>query len=446
TALVFLAGPPDATNTTVSTDKSAANADKKENITVTLTPRDSNNNVVPLWTFRKDLTIVPSVNATVPGAVTVTTPAQDASGIVTATLKYVDTSGQLLSKAARTGTTTIAIGKAVKQTVDTRFYPQVHVCVSNLSASGYIVPGTTEVQICDGSNHAVPTGSGYTVTRPGMSSAGCSTSGGGVCPPDRAGIKADFTGLTGDDIAQLVFHPTPYDIADTIANVTYKSNGPGGYVVYYGELASHHGYSPLGGAQGTDIFHTEDARKFCESAPGYADSRYEFDETLATGATAGGSTSASPPMKSLFIGRITAAIHTGGDTNPELFVGGLPGVLRYVNGHNTEGEEDFDQRPGATIPRWLVMVNGKRNAAVEFDGGCDDCVSLTWDRKTNKDELTFGHELTRRTGWNLSDMYYVNNWPGAPLTQHKADGNDNVNLFVTQVNYVSGYVCVASLD
>ncbi|EGK2744521.1 Ig-like domain-containing protein, partial [Salmonella enterica] len=70
TALVFLAGPPDATNTTVSTDRSAANADNKETITVTLTPRDSHNNVVPLWTFRKDLTIVPSVNATVPGAVT----------------------------------------------------------------------------------------------------------------------------------------------------------------------------------------------------------------------------------------------------------------------------------------------------------------------------------------------------------------------------------------
>ncbi|EDY7751685.1 Ig-like domain-containing protein, partial [Salmonella enterica] len=86
TALVFLAGPPDATNTTVSTDRSAANADNKETITVTLTPRDSHNNVVPLWTFRKDLTIVPSVNATVPGAVTVTTPAQDAAGNVAATL------------------------------------------------------------------------------------------------------------------------------------------------------------------------------------------------------------------------------------------------------------------------------------------------------------------------------------------------------------------------
>ncbi|EJI1771041.1 hypothetical protein NDG18_004720, partial [Salmonella enterica] len=213
TALVFLAGPPDATNTAVDIDKVTANADQKENITVTLTPRDSHNNVVPLWTFRKDLTIVPSVNATVPGAVTVTTPAQHAAGNVTATLAYVDTTGKLLSKEARAGTTTIAIGKAVKKTMNTRFYPQVHVCVSNLSSSGYIVPGQTEVQICDGSNHAVPPGSGYTVTRPGMSSAGCSTSGGGVCPPDKAGLKADFTGLTGDDIAQLVFHPAPYEIA-----------------------------------------------------------------------------------------------------------------------------------------------------------------------------------------------------------------------------------------
>ncbi|EKO2138598.1 Ig-like domain-containing protein, partial [Salmonella enterica] len=233
TALVFLAGPPDATKSTVSTDKSAANADKKETITVTLTPRDSHNNVVPLWTFRKDLTIVPSVNATVAGAVTVTTPAQDAAGNVAATLTYVDTSGKLLSKEARAGTTTITIGKAVKQTVDTRFYPQVHVCVSNLSASGYIVPGQTEVQICDGSGHAVPNGSGYTVTLPGMSSAGCTKSGGGVCPPDTAGKKADFTGLTGDDIAQLVFRPAKYDITDTYAGATQKSAGPGGTLVYY---------------------------------------------------------------------------------------------------------------------------------------------------------------------------------------------------------------------
>ncbi|ELG0907496.1 Ig-like domain-containing protein, partial [Salmonella enterica] len=312
TALVFLAGPPDATKSTVSTDKSAANADKKETITVTLTPRDSHNNVVPLWTFRKDLTIVPSVNATVAGAVTVTTPAQDAAGNVAATLTYVDTSGKLLSKEARAGTTTITIGKAVKQTVDTRFYPQVHVCVSNLSASGYIVPGQTEVQICDGSGHAVPNGSGYTVTLPGMSSAGCTKSGGGVCPPDTAGKKADFTGLTGDDIAQLVFRPAKYDITDTYAGATQKSAGPGGTLVYYAELAPHKPYTQLGGSNGKDIFYTAEAKAFCGNAKTertlYVKSM--FSEAMSAGTPTGGSAQVSG-IKSLHIGRISSVVHTG---------------------------------------------------------------------------------------------------------------------------------------
>ncbi|EHK5360808.1 Ig-like domain-containing protein, partial [Salmonella enterica] len=161
TALVFLAGPPDATNTTVSTDRSAANADNKETITVTLTPRDSHNNVVPLWTFRKDLTIVPSVNATVPGAVTVTTPAQDAAGNVAATLTYVDTSGQLLSKAARTGTTSVSIGSAVKKTFDTRFYPKVSVCATNIGTNNLLIPGSTALRLCDGGGHEVSNPEGY---------------------------------------------------------------------------------------------------------------------------------------------------------------------------------------------------------------------------------------------------------------------------------------------
>ncbi|EKY7128799.1 hypothetical protein QFB55_004903 [Salmonella enterica] len=161
TALVFLAGPPDATNTTVSTDRSAANADNKETITVTLTPRDSHNNVVPLWTFRKDLTIVPSVNATVPGAVTVTTPAQDAAGNVAATLTYVDTSGQLLSKAARTGTTSVSIGSGVKKTVDTRFYPKVSVCATNIGTNNLLIPGSTALRLCDGGGHEVSNPEGY---------------------------------------------------------------------------------------------------------------------------------------------------------------------------------------------------------------------------------------------------------------------------------------------
>ncbi|EHQ2553388.1 Ig-like domain-containing protein [Salmonella enterica] len=447
TALVFLAGPPDATNTTVSTDRSAANADNKETITVTLTPRDSHNNVVPLWTFRKDLTIVPSVNATVPGAVTVTTPAQDAAGNVAATLTYVDTSGQLLSKAARTGTTSVSIGSAVKQTVDTRFYPQIHVCVTNLSASGFIVPGQTEVNICDGSGHAVPDGSGYAVTRPDMSPTGCTRSGGGVCPPDTAGVKADFTGLTGDDIARLVFRPKEYDISDTIANVSYKSGGPGGVLTYYAVLANNHPSAPLGGTSGQDIFHTADAAAFCENAPGFIP-RYPkttFSDGYSASVAAGGTANVSS-VSSLFIGHITASIKGGSDTAPLLFVSGggqstylpKPG-LAYSHEHN------YDGREGAAFPRLLVMVNGSRSAATSWSMQ-DDGPDVNTESNGTRIRVTVGHKIAADTGWNLSDMYFVNNWPGAPLTQHKSDRNDTTDEFVTQVNYVSGYVCNASLQ
>ncbi|ENR0215897.1 hypothetical protein ACED84_005085, partial [Salmonella enterica subsp. enterica serovar Newport] len=188
----------------------------------------------------------------------------------------------------------------------------------------YIVPGHTVVQICDGSNAAVPSGSGYTVTRPGLSSAGCTKSGGGVCPPDTAGVKADFTGLTGDDIAELVFHPKTYEITDDIANVNYESDGPRGKLVYYGELAAHFPNAPLGGSYGTDIFPIGAAQSFCRISPmNYYDyTQRTFSEAIIAGVTTGGNTNNVHDMASLFIGDITGAIHTGGDTNPELFVSG----------------------------------------------------------------------------------------------------------------------------
>ncbi|ECG5421231.1 hypothetical protein E1L05_24455, partial [Salmonella enterica subsp. enterica serovar Abaetetuba] len=382
TALVFLAGPPDATNTTVSTDRSAANADNKETITVTLTPRDSHNNVVPLWTFRKDLTIVPSVNATVPGAVTVTTPAQDAAGNVAATLTYVDTSGNLLSKEARAGTTTITIGKAVKQTVDTRFYPQVHVCASNLTASGFIVPGQTEVQICYLSDNVVPNGSGYTVTLPGMSSAGCTKSGGGVCPPDTAGEKADFTGLTGDDIAQLVFHPMVYNISDDVSHVGYKVRGPWGRLAYYGELATPFGRTTAAELWSGTQFHTDSAQHYCETSVHTYDpyTARATAEAVVTGETAGGPTSAAGELKSLYIGRVTGAVHTGDTVNPELFVLGATWHDDFLRNDVDNGDSEDDAvwtGSGALVPDLLVMVAGKSGRVTTFAPDIDG-VDRTW--------------------------------------------------------------------
>ncbi|ENX6105292.1 hypothetical protein ACFRC7_005114, partial [Salmonella enterica] len=400
----------------------------------------------------KDLTIVPSVNATVPGAVTVTTPTQDAAGNVAATLKYVDTSGKLLSKEARAGTTTIAIGKAVKQTVDTRFYPRVHVCTTNLSASGYIVPGQTEVRICDGSNHAVPDGVGYTVTLAGMSATGCTKGGGGVCPPDTVGKKADFTGLTGDDIAELAFNATPYYATDDVANVTFSAGRPAGLLAYYGELKTHFPNTALGaGHPSDDVFHLTAAKAFCGRAAHEATNYGSdmFDDALSNGATVGGAVSAgtSGAVKSLYIGNITGAITTGGDTNPELFVaGGGHAVTAFpVRGNQRYAEVDTSDNAGAELPRMLVMVNGGRHAATywsyEHNHADDDTDSAG--RFTS---VSIGHRVAEVTGWNLSDMYYVNNWPGTPLASHKPDKNDTTNRYVTQVNYVSGYVCEASLQ
>ncbi|ECJ8828843.1 hypothetical protein KQS16_004810 [Salmonella enterica] len=457
TALVFLAGPPDATNTTVSTDKSAANADKMETITLTLTPRDSHNNVVPLWTFSKDLTIAPSVNATVPGAVTVTTPAQDAAGNVAATLTYVDTSGQLLSKAARAGTTTIAIGKAVKQTVDTRFYPQVNVCLTDLDSNGFVTPGTTEVHLCDGSNRTIQSGSGYTVTAPGISTSGCPANGGGVCPSDSAGVKADFENLTGDDIRTLASTRVTFQIRDLQAGRDMTSRFTDGNIAFYGELKAHKPSTNL--AATDDLFHTSEARAYCRSV-----SRSATGNDMATasnaadatsiGTTSGGTLSADGTMKSLYIGSIAHAIHTGGDTNPEIFVDGIsPATLQGINYKTSNAiynnPDPYNTVYGVEFPSALVFVNGKRTAATRWTMSRDGA-ELEWQDMQGYPDgryvktLSIGHALWSATGWNLSDLYFVNNWPGTPLTSHKGNSAP-AYPYVTQVNYITGYFCAASL-
>ncbi|EDR1014189.1 hypothetical protein CC139_004878 [Salmonella enterica subsp. enterica serovar Glostrup] len=453
TALVFLAGPPDATKSTVSTDRSAANADNKETITVTLTPRDSHNNVVPLWTFRKDLTIVPSVNATVPGAVTVTTPAQDAAGNVAATLTYVDTSGKLLSKEARAGTTTIAIGKAVKQTVDTRFYPQVNICLTNLDSDGFVTPGTTEVHICDGSGHTIPSGSGYTVTAPGISSSGCPTDGGGVCPSDAAGVKADFTNLTGDDIRALA-RVISFHITDVYAAYTTTTSFNEGNIALYGELKSHKGARDLN--ESDDLFHTTEAKSYCRNLvqrfPDNSDDAAHAAmaaQSVLKGSPTGGTTSADTEMATIHMGSIGSAIRTGGDTNPELFVVGSRSVdYRDPSGYlDTYREAKYDPTTrtymfGAIIPGAVVFVNGGRNAAIKWDFA-NDGPDIDYNGQTWPYELSIGWRMHHVTAWNLSDAYYVNNWPGTPYTLHKA-GDINFD-YVTQVNYITGYICAASL-
>ncbi|EPS8874652.1 hypothetical protein ACVI0V_004962, partial [Salmonella enterica] len=280
---------------------------------------------------------------------------------------------QLLSKAARTGTTSVSIGSAVKKTFDTRFYPQVNVCLTNLDSHGYVTPGTTEVHLCDASGHTIPSGSGYKVAAPALSTAGCPADGGGVCPSDSAGVKADFTNLTGDDIRALASTQIAFQVHDVYAAKDTTVSFTTGEIAFYGELKTHKGAADLSAS--TDLFHTEEANAYCHdvvrrypfprSDPEHADMAAE---AILKGAVTGGSTSDDGVMATIQMGAIATGIHTGGDTNPELFVVGVSHG-EYDNGRVAWSREAFyDSNThkyilGTTFPSALVFVNGSRGAA-----------------------------------------------------------------------------------
>ncbi|EBD3314829.1 hypothetical protein COG53_23660 [Salmonella enterica] len=428
TVLVFLAGPPDATNTTVSTDRSAANADSKETITVTLTPRDSHNNVVPLWTFRKDLTIVPSVNATVPGAVTVTTPAQDAAGAVTATLTYVDTSGQLLSKAARTGSTTVSIVSGVKKTVDTRFYPNVSACLTNIGSHNLIIFGQTEVHLCDGSGHAIANPDGYSVTSSSLGTTDC-TGTDGLCPlkasgPVINGLPNDLPGKSRIDIT----------VTDTyVGEKTWTGSpyaGKGFVVTIARDISTASHADSQRGTSGWEA-------KFSDMDKASA--------AMSRGPFAAGSVNPStlreilkynltlPPVSSPDLGLMTggtrytfgnpSSIVGGGDKAPALYVGSAYGAI-----YGSSVTVGSSAAAAGKHPDILFYFNRGYSAEVGVYG--DD---------TTKPVTNGSAGYYHADGWNVDDALKCNNWLGTPYDQHPCNG-DTRYPFLTQVNYVNGEI------
>ncbi|EOF6482094.1 hypothetical protein ACK1DB_004716, partial [Salmonella enterica] len=142
-------------------------------------------------------------------------------------------------------------------------------------------------------------------------------------------------------------------------------------------------------------------------------------------------------VTSLFIGAIQDAYKTGGDTNPEMFVAGY--TARGSNQREVQDLGKSNEVDGTYIPSQLVLLNGSRSAAIGYDSRDAQAIDegATWRH--------IGTSLHTLTNWNLSDMYYVNNWPGTPYTDHKGNG-DSRYPYVTQVNYVTGYICAARLN
>ncbi|EJX6011025.1 hypothetical protein OEC88_004850 [Salmonella enterica] len=97
--------------------------------------------------------------------------------------------------------------------------------------------------------------------------------------------------------------------------------------------------------------------------------------------------------------------------------------------------EEYGSTVGALFPAVLLFVNGSGRLAGYWATARHD-----FDVYTN----TMGAAIANVSGFNLSDAYFVNNWPGTPYTAHKANG-DGQYLYVTQVNYITGYICAARL-
>ncbi|EAZ2171278.1 hypothetical protein B0X85_24045 [Salmonella enterica] len=449
TALVFLADWPNRWKTTVSTDKVAANADKNETITVKIVPRDSYGNIVPLWTFSKALTITPSPADFVDGAVTVSPPTADATtGEVRAVLKFVGTfSDQWTAKLARGGTTDVDVWNN-PITVDTRFYPEVHVCLVNLSTRGYVIPGKTEVRLCDGSGEEIKGGSGYTVTAPAISSAGCPTNGGGVCPSDVAGVEADFQGLSGDDIRTLASTRVKFRIHDNLAGQAYDSYFTTGKMVFYGVLKNPYGPTNLGSTR--DLFRTTEAGAYCKAivrsqVPDMTQDEvpYAYREVLHAGKPTGGNTTTDNAMMSLYTGNIALAVHSGGGSAPSIFIDGSA-TGKFQSYDSEYYSSDMSTDPGifgTKFPDYIEFVNGEKGMAATWSMAVDGATLNSYNHDL---EIGIGYTLSTATSWDLSDAYYVNSVPGTPYASQKGNGDWNY-IYVTQVNYITGYICAASL-
>ncbi|ECE0877065.1 hypothetical protein AIG71_25800, partial [Salmonella enterica subsp. enterica] len=144
---------------------------------------------------------------------------------------------------------------------------------------------------------------------------------------------------------------------------------------------------------------------------------------VLNGTLTGGTSSDDSEMRTIQMGSITSGIHTGGDTNPEIFVAGLSHV-NYAgpDGLTTSRELHYDAtndtyQYGTKFPSALVFVNGSRRAATTWDWVLSAPYVQASDGKTLN--VSIGLDLHTDTGWNLSEAYFVNNWPGTPYTLHQ---------------------------
>ncbi|EEO8664105.1 hypothetical protein G6K64_004720, partial [Salmonella enterica subsp. enterica serovar Rubislaw] len=182
-----------------------------------------------------------------------------------------------------------------------------------------------------------------------------------------ADTGADFTGLTGQDIADLANLGLDYTVKDEYAGVEMPDlQLPTVRMVYYGELRYHKGYTSLQATE--DVFHISESARWCGSHGRnieYLEPNYPPVSSVTSGTLSGGNTESDGIVHSYFIGPIQHAYKSGGDTNPEVFVAGYVAANRLAREAQNLGQTN--EVLGALIPPQLVFLNGSRSAAVGYD-------------------------------------------------------------------------------
>ncbi|EDP1456482.1 hypothetical protein G9I84_004893 [Salmonella enterica] len=169
TALVFLAGDPVPSGTSVAKTPAAPYAYSGSEIALSVNAKDAHGNVVPGWLLKNEVHVTTSYSK-----VTVSKPANPQGDTVTVTLTNTADNADLISKELRTNKATVNVGSAVTINQDASYVPWMNFCLNELGDNSTVMApdghgnatvGISKWQLCyfRGNSTGPDTSTGYVV-------------------------------------------------------------------------------------------------------------------------------------------------------------------------------------------------------------------------------------------------------------------------------------------
>ncbi|EAS1756263.1 hypothetical protein NA98_26615, partial [Salmonella enterica] len=392
---------------------------------------------------------------------TVTTPAQDAAGAVTATLTYVDTSGQLLSKAARTGSTTVSIVSGVKKTVDTKFYPKVSVCATNIGTNNLLIPGSTALRLCDGGGHEVSNPEGYRAVTGDGTPCGSAVIR-WACPILPGGNDRNFDLTYGSNTLDNASASLVVRVTDTFAGHTFDPEQPleGKTVVIALSAKTGEAFATdSGGAWGKLIENASAAFKAVVDTKLFADAQpitlstptHDIYALIRDAGSAAKSTVSTDPAT---LTTPAGVIAIGGVDELSLTT-----LASRYSGHTASHNDanvwavaygGFERVPTFTLMEKWQTVHGKEAPWLVYTNNMSvatpalESVDLG-DHPNDVNGDTLDGDAVYGSIGNIvyPQTFRCNNWRGAPLDQHDCNG-DLSYPFLTKLVHAEGAIGIYS--